>query len=1163
MTFQSFPISDQRGVPAYYSDCLHLQRNGVFYQGEHVSFMARNYGADTCTVRDYHGNVVSVTPLQTATTGGWGGIVQQTRYERGVRYALHVSPLAPAGGWKPGWYRAYLTGASSDPSYGNSYGVTNFCVIRPDANFPRLPVSRGGYWGGYIPSGSGDTDTEADSGTGQNFGIPAEMITRACLGIGVSRLTITQANDPDEPWPDGWDTITGHAKMMENVANVWWLDGAYVDPIRTRYQWLAFAYQSVDLTGPVGEPPYDWQHWLNFFVKDETIDGTQVFIEVTTGSLSGYKCTIRYPDAGTVVETYDNVVDQWALEAAINASSAYVQTFAENILSPVDLPFGPTAIGDVYRQGVIDTVATLYPLGITRFEGPLNEPTMSPSGFGASWPHQMRLFQAAVHAGNANAKAIGPCTVNITRSLVEPFFAAGIGDYLDEISVHDYNNVVNGDINLGRTQIEDFLDVLEEYGQSAKLVWQTEANHVKAQDIFGVYHPRRTRVLMARTLLWEQYGVPFERNPYWYDWSVGFWSYAAFMWMNYSGDKSTNPAGVTLCVLAQETYGKNFHHRIDFGAISANNIFVGNVYGSADTGSVAAIVAGSYIPDASVTLTVTGSAGPITVVSGLGEETSVALTSGRITVAVEDIPTYIRLPAGANMSVYSVNDWGPTPNPNVTVLKKSASIGGVDRGGIADGLFMQEYVGGTNSVGIYHSSNELPDAATVMFYDTMTVDRVIIWNGPCWQEMPGLLDYDIDTWNGSTWTTRKTVTKNADSFQHGADFRNTGTERETFWDEQWIEDVTLDTPIACDGIRVYVREASYGGEPDALMINDGTYDLSANGMAVPKLAIQEIAVLSETTPTLPSAYSVEVLADSPVGYWRLGEPSGTTATSQVNSPTVDGTYTNAPQLGIPGAVAGDTAMDCLDSGEKYVSVPDHSSFWFGDTFSLEFWEKPDVVGYGGYTVAHGLTNSWAVFRDNTTNQWVFAKANGNDIICKSTVSASIGEWAHVVVTKNGGVSSNIYVNGVDVTGTVTNQTLSDIANGAELIQIGSFLRSVDEVAIYPTVLSQSRVEAHYRAGTAPGIPENTKAPVVEGTADIGTQLACQHGRWIYRPSVYTYQWQNSANGTTGWANINGETRSDYIIDASQSNQYLRCGVIGSNPGGSSQAVYSNAVGPVS
>ena len=44
------------------------------------------------------------------------------------------------------------------------------------------------------------------------------------------------------------------------------------------------------------------------------------------------------------------------------------------------------------------------------------------------------------------------------------------------------------------------------------------------------------------------------------------------------------------------------------------------------------------------------------------------------------------------------------------------------------------------------------------------------------------------------------------------------------------------------------------------------------------------------------SYSAEVLADSPLGYWRLGETSGTTL-SDSSGNTRHGAYYGAPYLG--------------------------------------------------------------------------------------------------------------------------------------------------------------------------------------------------------------------------------------------------------------------------
>ncbi len=107
-------------------------------------------------MRDYWGSIVSSGSLTPAPT-------------------LTVTPTAPAGGWKPGWYRVYLTGTTNDALFGHSCGATNFCIIRANSNFVTMPAP-----GSYGGSGGESRD----------------LLMKGVMGIGTSRLQITNAADP-------------------------------------------------------------------------------------------------------------------------------------------------------------------------------------------------------------------------------------------------------------------------------------------------------------------------------------------------------------------------------------------------------------------------------------------------------------------------------------------------------------------------------------------------------------------------------------------------------------------------------------------------------------------------------------------------------------------------------------------------------------------------------------------------------------------------------------------------------------------------------------------------------------------------------------------------------------------------------------------------------
>jgi hypothetical protein len=95
-----------------------------------------------------------------------------------------------------------------------------------------------------------------------------------------------------------------------------------------------------------------------------------------------------------------------------------------------------------------------------------------------------------------------------------------------------------------------------------------------------------------------------------------------------------------------------------------------------------------------------------------------------------------------------------------------------------------------------------------------------------------------------------------------------------------------------------------------------------------------------------SDYKTEVLALGPVGYWRLGEASGTNAADELS--TNDGTYTNTPTLGQVGSLAldTDTAVLFASASSEYVTMGDIALFDFEYNlpFSVSAWVKTSSSG---------------------------------------------------------------------------------------------------------------------------------------------------------------------------------------------------------------------------
>jgi hypothetical protein len=98
------------------------------------------------------------------------------------------------------------------------------------------------------------------------------------------------------------------------------------------------------------------------------------------------------------------------------------------------------------------------------------------------------------------------------------------------------------------------------------------------------------------------------------------------------------------------------------------------------------------------------------------------------------------------------------------------------------------------------------------------------------------------------------------------------------------------------------------------------------------------------------------------------------------------------------------------------------------------------------------------------------------------------------------------------------------------------------------------------------VPTNSVAPVASGTAQVAVVASVTTGTWLHQGgsvATYTYAWQDSADGVTGWANIASATLTSYTIAIGELNLYLRCNVTATNSGGpSAAATASNVLGPV-
>lgn len=229
-------------------------------------------------------------------------------------------------------------------------------------------------------------------------------------------------------------------------------------------------------------------------------------------------------------------------------------------------------------------------------------------------------------------------------------------------------------------------------------------------------------------------------------------------------------------------------------------------------------------------------------------------------------------------------------------------------------------------------------------------------------------------------------------------------------------------------------------------------------------------------------YASAVSADNPHGYWRLGEAVGLTAFNEVGSPTGEnGTYVNGSVLGaggIPGAVS-DTAVN-FDGNNDFVRVLDPHD---PTDYTLEAWVKLDSLPSSWANILwrtnSGETSAFShmlqVLSDGTFRHYTHDGASRQ---VDSTTKAQPGQWYHVVGEYHPGAAQSgfmsIYIDGELeknwMAGPLNNPwTGGDRWLLAKPHGTGSnyFDGTIDEVAVYDSLLGAAVIKGHYKAGTVP------------------------------------------------------------------------------------------------
>lgn len=240
--------------------------------------------------------------------------------------------------------------------------------------------------------------------------------------------------------------------------------------------------------------------------------------------------------------------------------------------------------------------------------------------------------------------------------------------------------------------------------------------------------------------------------------------------------------------------------------------------------------------------------------------------------------------------------------------------------------------------------------------------------------------------------------------------------------------------------------------------------------------------------TADTNVAADVLADAPVGYWRLNEVTTNGGAANLGSLGGAGnaSYTANMTVNVAGPQpAAFPGFEGTNTGARFngansrTEVPYNATLNPNGPFSVEFWVKPNA-NTGGFQCPvssqnfSGSGRDGFLFYQNAGASWEFRLGNAGGYVAVASGSApTLGSWQHIVGVYDGS-SALLYVNGALAGSATLSGTY--LPNATQVFRIGAtgngtggafFNGDVDEVAFFNRVLSSVEIsQRHARATSA-------------------------------------------------------------------------------------------------